>query len=240
MNKIGSYEVFKNDFFDRTQRKEKSSKTDRKADSTKKNNKTSAVNQEKQVQLSDKARDLLEKLKKKYTNMDFMVADYETEEEASEYLSRGTKEFSVLIDPETLEEMAADEEVCDKYLGILDDSKDKLSDMMEELGDEKNQIRTVGINIDRDGTVTYFAELEKTNSRQRERLEKNREAKTEKSDKAEKQDEALRKTEKEKRKRAYLQADTVEELMEKIRNINWEAVEEEEIKKTGGRIDFKA
>ncbi len=238
MTKIGSYDVFKNEF--RTQRKEKSAKTDRKTDSTKKNNTTSAVNREKQVQLSDKARELLEALKKKYTNMDFMVADYETEEEAAEYLSRGTKEFSVLIDPETLEEMAADEEVCSKYLSILDDSKEKLSDMMEELGEEKNQIRTVGINIAKDGTVTYFAELEKTNARQKERLEKSRETRAEKSDKTEKQEEALKKTEREKRKRAFLQADTVEELMEKIRNMNWEAVEEEEIRKTGGRIDFRA
>ena len=52
--------------------------------------------------------------------MDFIVADYESEEEASAYLSRGTKEYSVLIDPELLEEMAADGKTKEKqeiYIG---------------------------------------------------------------------------------------------------------------------------
>ena len=37
--------------------------------------------------------------------MDFMVAEYEGDDEAAEYLSRGTKDYSVLIEPELLEKM---------------------------------------------------------------------------------------------------------------------------------------
>ena len=66
-------------------------------------------------QLSDAARALLKELQKKYGNMDFIVAKYETEEEASSYLSRSTKEFGVLLDPDELEEMAVDPEVRKQY-----------------------------------------------------------------------------------------------------------------------------
>ena len=33
-------------------------------------------------------------IQKTYSNMDFMVADYESDEEAASYLSRSTKEYS--------------------------------------------------------------------------------------------------------------------------------------------------
>ena len=61
-----------------------------------------------ELNLSDEAKDLLQELKEKYRNMDFMVAHFSSDEEAQSYLSRGTKDYSVLIDPETLEAMAAD------------------------------------------------------------------------------------------------------------------------------------
>ena len=57
-------------------------------------------------------------MQKKYGDMDFFVADYSSDDEAQRYLSRGSKEYSVLIEPELLEKMAADESVKEKYLGI--------------------------------------------------------------------------------------------------------------------------
>ena len=248
MNKIGSYNMFQNNYYDKS--KVKNSTTEKtaqkKADSVKKEQ-TAGVNANKQPQLSDRAKALLEELKKKYTDMDFMVAEYETEEEASEYLSRGTKAFSVLIDPKTLEEMATDEEVKEKYLQVMEDSRTQLSDMIEELDDEEEQqIKRVGVSIDRDGTVSYFAELEKTNAKQQERIEKSREEKAEKekkaekNEKAEKQEEALQKAASDKRKKAFVEADSIEELLEKIRSFNWDEVQETEVKRMGGKIDFTA
>ena len=74
-------------------------------DSTIQNKRTNTTKQaqdakEKDIKLSDKAKDLLKELRQKYGNIDFIVANYETDEEADAYLSRGTNEFSVLIDPE--------------------------------------------------------------------------------------------------------------------------------------------
>ena len=153
----------------------------------------------------------------------------------------------MLIDPKTLEEMATDEEVKEKYLQVMEDSRTQLSDMIEELDDEEEQqIKRVGVSIDRDGTVSYFAELEKTNAKQQERIEKSREEKAEKekkaekNEKAEKQEEALQKAASDKRKKAFVEADSIEELLEKIRSFNWDEVQETEVKRMGGKIDFTA
>ena len=73
----------------------------------------------KQPELSQGAKDLLNEMQKKYGDMDFFVADYSSDDEAQRYLSRGSKEYSVLIEPELLEKMAADESVKEKYLGII-------------------------------------------------------------------------------------------------------------------------
>ena len=61
----------------------------------------------KQPQLSKGAQKLLEKLRNTYGNMDFMVADYKSAEEAQSVLSRGTKEVSVLFSSEELEKLAS-------------------------------------------------------------------------------------------------------------------------------------
>ncbi|MBP3543140.1 MAG: hypothetical protein J6J86_02825 [Lachnospiraceae bacterium] len=248
MDKIGVYNIFQNSMYENTAVKKETAAekaSAKKTESVKKES-TAGVNKAKHVELSDRAKDLLEELKKKYTNMDFMVADYETEEEAAQYLSRGTKEFSVLIDPETLEQMAADEEVKNKYMAVMDESQATLKGMLEELDDEEEeQVKRVGISIDKDGTVSYFAELERASAKQKERIEKSREEKikeaekAEKEEKAEKQEELL-KSLGEKRKKAFVQADSVEELLEKIRNVDWNAVEAEEVKQMGGKIDFTA
>lgn len=248
MDKIGSYQVFQNSLYEKTavRRDARTEKASEKKTEASKKAQTTGVSSAKQPELSDSAKELLEKLKKQYANMDFMVAEYETEEEASEYLSRGTKEFSVLIDPETLEEMASDEEVKEKYLNVLEESKAALKDMVEELDDEdKEQVTRVGITIGRDGSVSYFAELEQAGAKQKERIEKTKEAKaeeakkTEKKEKAEKQEELL-KSQREKRKKTMVKADSVEELLEKIKAVDWSRVEAEEVKNAGGKIDFTA
>ena len=118
MSKIDGYSVYQKVYEKSIQKKNDL----KKSEDANKVNKPDRVDKYEPVELSDKAKALLEELKKKYGNMDFMIANYDSEEEAAHYLSRGTKEFSVLIEPELLEEMAADESVKEKYLGLLDDN----------------------------------------------------------------------------------------------------------------------
>lgn len=231
MSKIEGYGVYQNSYMGSAAQSRSAKETE----------KTEKTEKKEQVQLSDRAKKLLEELKKNYSNMDFIVADYETDEEAADYLSRGTKEYSVLIEPETLEEMAADEEAKAKYTGILDDAVDQLKDIKEKLGDNKDDVARLGITIGKDGEVSYFAELEKSGERQKEWIEKTREAK--KEERAEQEKKAQEQKNQDiaaqgRTKKTRVQADSVEELLEKIKNVDWDQIKSEEKQVTGGKFDF--
>lgn len=212
----------------------------------------SAKTEKKQTtELSERAQKLLEELKAKYSNMDFVIADYSSEEEAKQLLSRGTKEYSVLMDPATLEKMAADDEVKAQCMDIIDQSTAKLDDMKEELKDSGQDVKRIGFSVDENGRVSYFAELEKASKAQSERLEEKRAEKKEeqkkaKKDEAEKQQKELVKERAEERygisqdsvKRVTLTAGTTEELLEKIRNVDWNQIPDIASQAAGKRFDF--
>ena len=246
------------------QEKIRASRRNEKADKSHKADKT----QDTEVQLSDKAKALLEELKQKYGNMDFFVADYATEAEAQSYLSRGTKEYSVLIDPATLEAMAADEETKTKYTDMIDQATSKLAEMKEELEeDDGTEVKRIGITFNDDGTMSMFAELEQISERRREAIAKEREARKAEAEEAEKKAEekaeekaeakAEAKVEKketpdgarnlwdgilppdEKVKRTVVTATTVEDLISQIRGVNWDDVEAVDARPhIGGKFDF--
>lgn len=256
MSKVNGYSVYQSSYYNNAvqnkKEPEKTSKSDasQKSDKTKKTDKTS-------VQLSDRAKALLQELRKQYGNMDFIVADYDSEEEAASYLSRGTKEYSVLIDPEELERMAEDEDVKNQNLALLDEAVGNLDKMKEQLKNTENgdQVVTLGVTIGKDGEVSYFAELEKAGERQREfvdriRAEKKEAAADAKEAEARKAADA-RETEAEKTahnysahnsdksRRTTVYASSTEELLEKIAGIDWDAVKEETITNApGGHFDF--
>lgn len=197
--------------------------------------------------LSDDAKDMLERLKKKYGNMDFIVANYDSEEEAQKYLAGGTKEYSVLLEPEVLEEMAADQDAEKKYTGIIEDATAQLADMKSEL-DEEDGVTRMGVTIGKDGSASYFAELEKSGEKQKERIEK---SKAEKKEKAAKDKKAKEKKAEEERlrgtgeyagktKSTMVRADSAEELLKQIRNVDWDAIPYRQREAVGGIIDFGA
>lgn len=244
MNKIDGYNVYQQ--YDNVMRDKLNnetvakSKPDKAKEADKANKTESAY-----ANLSDAAKKLLEELKEKYSNMDFMVANYSSEEEAQAMLSRGTKEYSVLIEPELLEKMAADEATKEKYLGIIDEATGNIKSMREQLSDdETKEVKSIGMSIDANGKVTYFATLEKMNERQRERIEKAREEKKEEKAEAAKKEAEAKKLEKadnpykEPRKVTTLKADTTEELLELIRNLNWDEVKAEQQVNAGMRFDY--
>lgn len=194
------------------------------------------------VNLSSRAKNLLKELQKTYGNMDFMIADYETEEEAASYLARGKGDYSVLLTPEELEKMAADEDYKKKNLKTLDDAVAKLGEMKQQLGEKGEDVKRLGIAIGDNGEVSYFAELEKVSEKQRERIDRQR------SDRKEEAADAKKKAEQEKLqesaflhggvKRTTVFASSVEELSEKIGQVNWNRVKEENYAPTGSRFDL--
>lgn len=146
-----------------------------------------------QVELSDRAQKILEQLKEKYNNMDFFVADYGTDEEAQRYLSQGTKEYSVVIDPETLEKMAEDEETFQKYDNILAHAGNTFEQVKEQLGEDAGKVTDLGMSIDGNGNISLFAELDKQSVKMIESQKKLREAKA--AEKKEQEEKAAEKTE---------------------------------------------
>ena len=239
MTKVGSYSAYQKQYYEQ--------KTVGKKEDEVKNEKMEATGkmEQKQVKLSDNAKALLDELKKKYGNMDFFIADYETDEEAQSYLSRGTKEYSVLIDPQSLEEMAADEATKNKYLGILDDATAQVGQLKEQLGDEAENVTNIGFSIGKDGTVSFFASLEKMSEKQKERIENSRENRKAQAKEEEKKAHKEKLENKDENhwsqngvKKVSLQAGSIEELAEKIKNIDWNAVSLLEKTPAGNRIDY--
>ena len=131
------------------------------------------------TQLSDAAKAVLKDLQKQYRNMDFIVAKYESSEEASSYLSRSTKEFGVLLDPDELEEMAVDSEVRKQYTDQLDEAVEQLKEMKEKVQLDEGDVLHLGVAIDPYGVKQFFADIEKANSNLHSKQATNR-AKTQK------------------------------------------------------------
>lgn len=187
-----------------------------------KNDVAKKVEKKAEVKLSQKAQDLLKELKEKYSNMDFFVASYSTEREAQRYLQQGTKQYSVLIDPETLEAMANDKNVRAQYEEILSGAGDKLEELKEKLGEDADKVKNFGISINREGKVSYFAELDKISEARKEQVEKAKEKKAEEKKEAKKEEEARRKEKVEEvreQKSHFVKGDSVEELLEKIQAV---------------------
>ncbi len=210
------------------------------------------------VELSDGAKKILEELKEKYgDNTDFFVANYSSDEEAQEYLSRGTKDYSVLIEPELLEEMARDAEAKEKYMGIIEDGTKQLDDIKEQLKEagKDGEVKNIGFSVSKDGTLSFFAKLEQSSKEQNDRIAELREKRAEK---AKEDEEKLRKRREEKKaaekgekpefkgfkndqvKKADIKADSAEELLDKIINFDWSSVKSEQMLSIGSKIDFTA
>lgn len=241
MSKVEGYGVYQSSYYEGTQ-KSKSKGNTEKSNQTAKAGKTAQTKE-----LSAKAKRLLEELKHKYKNMDFMVADYDTEEEAASYLSRGTKEYSVLFDVDELEKMASDETVKAQNLEVLDGVADKFADLKEQLGDAAKDVTHLGIAIDNSGNVSYFAELEQNSARQREWIEKTRADKKEQAREDKKaQEEELREKWSHKgdelppgyTRKTRVSADSIEALADGIKAVDWSKIPAVKENETGSRFDF--
>ncbi len=205
------------------------------------------------VELSDGAKKLLDELKEKYGNMDFFVSNYSSDEEAEDIMSRGTKDYSVLIEPELLEKMAADEETKEKYMGIIDESTNQLADMKEQIEQSGEKVETLGVKIDADGTTKFFAKIKEQKEKYQKQVEADKEAAKEEEKKAKAKEEREEQMEKLKgdpsnpygrknepafEKTTSVYADSVEELIDKIKNVDWSQIEATPVKAYGQKFDF--
>ena len=95
----------------------------------------------------------------------------------------------------------------------------------------------VGIAFHDDGTVSYFAELEKSTAKQKERIEDVKDAKAEEKKKAAKKEKAADQKETVKKK-TKVQASSYEELLDKLQKVDWNTVKEEATQSVGQKFDL--
>lgn len=213
-----------------------------KADTGEKVKETGETQSTETKKLSKKAQNVLKKLKDKYGNMDFFVSDTTDDTEARQIMSRGTKEYSVLLSSDELEKMAEDDSYYNSRVKDIDGAVSMSKQINGQFGFDRaygkengTQIAQIGIRLNDDGTTTYFVELEKLSEKQKERIENAKEKKAEDAKKADKSAEKAQTV-----KKTSVQANSMEELQEKIRNIDWDSIKEETLQTKGGKFDFRA
>lgn len=211
---------------------------------------TGYIDTVKEQKLSQGAQDVLKKLRNTYGDMDFMVADFKSGDDAKKIMARGTKEFSVLFSPEELEKMAADENYYQQKVHGIEGAVSMSEKICELYGyervfgeDSKNDtlVNKFGIAFNDDGTTSFFAEIEQVNEKQRERVaekkEETAEAKKSAETKAEKDLQAY-KNDTSESKKTTLYATSMEELLDKISDLNWEVIKAEPAAASGTKYDF--
>lgn len=180
--------------------------------------------------LSDKALKYYEQLKKKFSNMDFILVspDKKEEVERNKGMYDSGKELLVLIDSDKIERMAKDEAYRKKYEGILAGATAQVAQMKLSLGTNASRVSSFGMTFDDHGNASFFAVVDKSLALQRDRIaakrEENVKTKKEEAKKAEKKRGEEKRTEGKKTEtdtgdKVTVTADSWDELLKKIDDV---------------------
>ena len=219
------------------------------------------------VQLSDKAKDYLGKLKSKFHNMEFIAVskDMKAQVQANAAAYGNANKMVVLIDEEKLERMATDESFRKKYEGIIAMSQTKMAEAKNSLTSSGASVKNFGMSVDSNGKENFFATVEKSQDLQKKRIEKKaaekKAAKQQEKKKAEKkaQEERIQKAKDKKAEKTdsdkedaeaidneeYItfEANSVDELLFKVQNYSYNSaagrVMTESERMVGSKFDIK-
>ena len=186
-------------------------------------------------ELSDEAREYYNQLKKKFNNYDFILVSRDEKENAKRNAGSyaGGLKTVVLIDEDKIERMATDPEYRKQYEDILSGAMDSLNELKSGLNQGNSFAKSFGLQVNDDGTVSYFAVLKDMSAAQKERIEKKAEEKKAEEKKAE---ERLKGT-------TVISADSAYELLRKIEdyemNERSNLVMTDSEKMLGQNIDFR-
>ncbi len=212
------------------------------------------------AQLSEEGAKYYEELKKKYSGMDFVLVSKDMKEYAKPNASSfgAPNRLVVLIDEEKIERMATDPQYREKYEGIIARAQYQMPQLKSIL-QEKSGVKTIGMQVNDNGTASFFAVMQKSSKEMTEKTAAKREAKK-KAEKAELAKEQKEKVQEKLRSKAaehadksepsedeedyvILQADSIEELMRKIDDYNFnlraDSIQTPAEKLVGQSIDFK-
>ncbi len=133
------------------------------------------------VKLSDTAADYYKTLKSKFAGMDFIVVSNDMKDTVKQNAAAygNANKMVVLIDEAKLERMATDESYRNKYEGLIAMAESRLNEAKNSLLSSGASVKNFGMSIDENGNEKFFATLEKSSELQKERIEKQAEAKKE-------------------------------------------------------------
>lgn len=205
------------------------------------------------VQLSEEGAKYYEELKKKYSGMDFVLVSKDMKEYAKQNASSfgNANRMVVLIDEEKIERMATDPEYRAKYEGLISKAQSQMPQLKSIMG-EKSGVKTIGMQVNDNGTASFFAVMQKSSKDMADKLQAKRaekkkaeKAKEKKAQKEEAQEKLRSKSGKTDDEEDYeiIMADSIEDLIRKIDDYNFNqranSVQTPAEKMVGQSIDFK-
>ncbi len=257
---LGTYSYGKTDAKKRTETTETKATSTAKTDDTGKTEYT-AGKRVGEPKLSEKAEKYYESLKEKYEKMDFILVSSDMKDTAKSLASSfaNPNKTVVLIDEEKIEKMANDENYRAKYESIIENAAGKMDELKNGLASSGADIRGFGMQVNDNGTVSFFATVNKSLSDTREKLAEKRAEKKEEAKAEEKKEAKKEAAEKLEEKRAEemteeeakeilsnfetIEADSVEALLRKVsefsQNLLTDRSETEAEKYVGKNFDFK-
>lgn len=205
-------------------------------------------------QLSEKAAKYYEELKKKYSNMDFVLVSSDMKDFAKAHAGSfaNPNKLAVLIDEEKIERMAEDENFRKQYESILNNAASGVSQLAQKLSATGAKVKGFGMQIDDGGNASFFAVVDKSLAAQKERIEKKaadkKEAKKADEKKAKKEAEQERienrkadKT-KDSKNEVVVTASSIDELVKKVNDMMFadmcDRAQTDEERMVGQKFDF--
>lgn len=209
-------------------------------------------------QVSEKAAKYYEQLKAKFSDKEFVLVSSDMKEQAKAHAASfaNPNKMVVLIDDEKLERMAEDENYRKQYESIIANAGNKMSQLQGSVSQTGAKVKGYGMQINDNGTASYFAVIDKSLSDQKSRIEKKAEEKKEakkadeKKARKEQQQERLEERMKERRAEKTQDGDTVtitansiEELIQKIEDEMYlgrsDRVQTEQERQVGQNFDIR-
>jgi hypothetical protein len=218
------------------------------------------------VQLSDTAKNYLDKLKSKFHGMEFITVSKDMKSQVQQNAAAygNANKMVVLIDEEKLERMATDESFRNKYEGIIASSQAKMLQAKMGLSSSGIGIKNFGMSVDSNGNESFFATVNKSQDLQKKRIEKKaaekKQHKLEEKRKAEKkaQEDRINKAKEKKAEKTkdkddieipedeeyeIIEANSLDDLLSKVQTYSYNSAASRVMtnseKMIGGSIDFK-
>ena len=159
--------------------------------------------------LSEKASKYYDELKKKYSNMNFILVSEDMKEQAKANAAgyANANKMVVLIDEDKIERMAEDENYRKQYEAIIANAASGMSQLGSSIAATGASVKGYGMQVNDNGTATYFAVLEKSSAAQKERIEKK--AAKKKAEEKAKDKKAQKEAEKERKKKSHDKAEKI-------------------------------